>query len=196
MNFLLAFLCSYIIGSIPFGFIIAKKKGIDIRNLGSGNIGATNIFRSVGEKEGLIVLILDMLKGACPVFLTSIFIPQALFISLIATVLGHDFPILLKFKGGKGVATTYGGSLIAIPLAAVIGLVLWIVIFLLSRFSSLSALISYTATSILVWFFYPATIIMNYTIVFLWALMCFKHIPNIKRLLIKEEKRIKSWHKS
>ncbi|MCD6223555.1 MAG: glycerol-3-phosphate 1-O-acyltransferase PlsY [Deltaproteobacteria bacterium] len=190
MNFLLVFLCSYIIGSIPFGFIIAKKRGVDIRNLGSGNIGATNIFRSVGKKEGLVVLILDMLKGACAVFLTSIFIPQALFISLVATVLGHDFSILLKFKGGKGVATTYGASLVAVPLAAVIGLLLWIAIFLLSRFSSLSALISYTATSILVWFFYPATIIINYTIVFLWALMCFKHIPNIKRLAIKEEKRL------
>ncbi len=190
MNFLLVFLYSYIMGSIPFGFIIARKKGMDIRKSGSGNIGATNIFRSVGKKEGVIVLILDMLKGACPAFLTSACMPQALSVSLVSAVLGHDFSIFLRFRGGKGVATTYGVSLVAVPIAACIGLFLWAVVFLLFRFSSLSALISYAATSTLVWFLYPSQVMINCTVSFLCVLMIIKHIPNIKRLITKEEKRL------
>jgi len=192
VNFLLVFLYSYIIGSIPFGFIAAKKKGIDIRKSGSGNIGATNIFRSVGKKEGLIVLILDMLKGICAAFLTFTCMPQALFVSLISVVLGHDFSVFLRFKGGKGVATTYGVSLVAVPIAACIGLFLWIIIFLLFRFSSLSALISYAATSALVWVLYPSAVMINCAISFLCVLMIIKHLPNIKRLIAKKERRLQS----
>lgn len=146
---------SYIIGSIPFGLILGKQvKGIDIRNFGSGNIGATNVTRVVGFKWGVLVFILDFLKGFLPVFLVFLLLPKDSFgcriTSIIAAMLavaGHNWPVYLKFKGGKGVSTSIGViaslsvnlSFLRTPL--ILSVLAWLIVFLFSRLVGLASLV-------------------------------------------------------
>jgi len=133
---------AYLCGSVPVGFLLASLAGIDIRRQGSGNIGATNVARVVGWREGVLTLLGDVLKGFLPVLLSLYFgfEPWAIFWVGLASFLGHLYPVFLKFKGGKGVATSAGALLALTPLATLIGVVVWIIVFWLTRYVSLASL--------------------------------------------------------
>ena len=189
MDYLIIIVISYLLGSIPFGLILTKlflKK--DIRNIGSGNIGATNVLRSGNKLLGYSTLVLDILKAILPVIYVKFNYPDLIYISSLSVFLGHVFPIWLKFRGGKGVAT-YVGILFSINLiyGLVFGLT-WITIFLFSKYSSLSSLIG--SLSIPVYLF----IINGGQIVFfiiMFVLIFYTHRENIKRLKNKEESKTK-----
>ncbi len=191
-HYIVAAVISYLLGSIPFGLLIAKLKGFDLRGSGSGNIGATNVYRVVGRKEGLITLILDVAKGAVAVLVFSLIFPKEQYINVVSgfsAVLGHDFSIFLKFKGGKGVATSYGVTLPIYPLASLAGAFLWIAILLFTKLSSLAALLSFLIATLIA-LSSPDYVVRMFFIV-LYILMVFKHKDNLKRLFNREENRIK-----
>ena len=143
MEYLIVGIASYLMGSIPFGLILTKiflKK--DIRDIGSGNIGATNVLRTGNKLIGYLTLLLDVTKAIVPVIYVKINFPELIYIASLCAFLGHVFPIWLKFKGGKGVAT-YVGILFSINiLLGVVFISCWIIIFLLSRYSSLSSIVA------------------------------------------------------
>lgn len=191
-HYLVAAVVSYLLGSVPFGFLIAKLKGVDLRSSGSGNIGATNVYRVVGKREGLITLVLDVAKGTIPVVIFSLIFPKEQYINVISgfsAVLGHDFSVFLRFRGGKGVATSYGVTLPVYPLASLVGAFIWITILLTTRLSSLAALLSFLIATLIA-LSSPDYIVRIFFIV-LYILMVFKHKDNLKRLFNKEENRIK-----
>jgi len=189
MEYLIITLGSYILGSIPFGFILTKlflKK--DIRNIGSGNIGATNALRTGNKLLGYTTLVLDITKAILPVLYIKFNYPDYIFITSLCVFLGHVFPIWLKFKGGKGVAT-YIGILLSINLIyGLIFIISWIVTFFISKYSSLSSLF---ASLIL-----PVYLIVfeNYNSMFfiiMFVLILYTHKENVKRLKNKEETKTK-----
>lgn len=202
MNFLLLFiilftvvlLIDYVLGSIPFAVIIAKMHGVDIFKEGSGSPGATNVKRVVGKKAGNIVFLLDFLKGLIATAWPLIFIDLGdwtfylALAGLIAAVLGHNFSIFLKFRGGKGIATTMGGILILMPWALLIGVILWGIVFYLTRYVSLASIVfglSLPISTILL--NEPKEVIMLSGILAL--LIAIRHASNIKRLLKGKENR-------
>ena len=190
MDILIVAAISYLMGSIPFGFILTKiflKK--DIREIGSGNIGATNALRTGNKALGYSTLILDILKAIIPVIYVKIFYQDFLYIASLCAFLGHVFPIWLKFKGGKGVAT-YLGILFAINFYfGVIFIIFWSVTFLISKFSSLSSLIGAASIPIYLLFLTQFDQVIFFTIMF--VLIFFTHRENIKRLKNKEETKTK-----
>lgn len=147
--FIFAILVAYLLGSIPFGFLLGKLKGIDIRTVGSCNIGATNVTRTLGKKWGWSCFLFDASKGFFPPFLTTSFLlpylgvcaPYAAVSVALITVLGHIFPIWLKFKGGKGVATIIGALMALSYFAVLIGLLVWVLTFFTSRYVSLASIL-------------------------------------------------------
>ncbi len=184
---------SFLLGSIPAGYIIAKLHGIDIRKHGSGNIGATNVYRTLGAKAGAATLICDLLKGTVAVLLTRFFFkndPYAQFFSAFFAVLGHDFSIFLKLKGGKGVATSYGATLPLAFWASFSGMIVWILILIGTKYSSLAALFSFSLTTLLSFVLYKSNYV-HLLFVILWFLMIIKHKENIKRLYLRQENRLK-----
>ena len=189
MEYLTIALSSYLLGSIPFGFILTKiflKK--DIRNIGSGNIGATNALRTGNRSLGYATLTLDISKAALPVLFIKFNFPDYIFIAALCAFLGHVFPIWLKFKGGKGVAT-YVGILFSINfIFGFVFIVSWVVTFIISRYSSLSSLIA----SLMV----PVYLIIfeNYNSIFfiiIFVLIFYTHRENVKRLKNHEESKTK-----
>ena len=190
MDIFLIGIISYLIGSIPFGFILTKiflKK--DIRNIGSGNIGATNALRTGNKVLGYSTLILDILKAIAPVIYVKIFFQDFLYITSLCIFLGHVFPIWLKFKGGKGVAT-YLGILFAINFYfGIIFIISWFITFFISKFSSLSSLIGTASIPIYLLFLTQFDQVIFFTIMF--VLIFFTHRENIKRLKNKEETKTK-----
>jgi len=189
MEYLIIALGSYLLGSIPFGFILTKiflKK--DIRNIGSGNIGATNALRTGNKSLGYATLVLDITKAVLPVLYVKFNYPDYIFIASLSVFLGHVFPIWLKFKGGKGVAA-YVGILLSINIIlGLIFIVSWVVIFLISKYSSLSSLIA----SLIV----PVYLIVfeNFNSIFfiiMFVLIFYTHRENVKRLKNKEEDKTK-----
>ena len=181
---------SYLMGSIPFGFILTKiflKK--DIRKIGSGNIGATNALRTGNKVIGYSTLILDILKAVIPVVYVKIFYQDFLYIASLCVFLGHIFPIWLKFKGGKGVAT-YLGILFSINLYfGVVFIIFWSVTFFISKFSSLSSLVGAASIPIYLLILTQFNQVIFFTIMF--VLIFFTHRENIKRLKNKEETKTK-----
>ena len=190
MEYLIVGITSYLMGSIPFGFILTKiylKK--DIREIGSGNIGATNALRTGNKLVGYSTLILDIVKAIIPVIYVKMNYPELIYIASLCAFLGHVFPIWLKFKGGKGVAT-YVGILFSINiLLGLIFVVSWGVVFLLFRYSSLSSIIG--SLSIPLYLF--VTTEKNSVIFFatMFVLIFFTHRENIIRLKNKEESKTK-----
>ena len=190
MEYLTIGIISYLMGSIPFGFILTKiflKK--DIREIGSGNIGATNALRTGNKFIGYLTLLLDILKAVLPVIYVKLNQPELIYIASLCAFLGHVFPVWLKFKGGKGVAT-YVGILFAINIfLGLIFCVSWLIIFLISRYSSLSSLISSITIPIYIFFSNQISNVLFFGIMF--VLIFYTHRENIKRLKNKEESKTK-----
>jgi len=190
MEIILTSLISYLMGSIPIGFLLTKiflKK--DIRNIGSGNIGATNVLRTGNKIIGYSTLVLDILKAVIPVLITKIYIPDYIFISALSVFMGHVFPIWLKFKGGKGVAT-YLGILFCINyLLGLIFVCSWLIIFFITKFSSLSSIVA--SLSVPVYLFFSDNFQNKYFYIIMFVLIFYSHRENIKRLINKEESKTK-----
>jgi len=183
-------LASYIMGSVPFGFILTKiflKK--DIRVIGSGNIGATNVLRTGNKFIGYLTLALDILKAIIPLLIIKFNFPEFIFLSSLSIFLGHLFPIWLKFKGGKGVAT-YVGMLFCINLVlGFVFIISWFIVFLISKYSSLASLMAALTIPI-----YHFIIIDNgnyYFFIILFILIFYTHRENIKRLINNTESKTK-----
>ena len=189
MEIIVISILSYLMGSIPFGFILTKiflKK--DIRDIGSGNIGATNALRTGNKSLGYGTLFLDVIKAVIPVIYVKLNYPDYIFIASLCVFLGHVFPIWLKFKGGKGVAT-YVGILFSINLT--IGFVfigVWFFTFLISKYSSLSSLLGSLSVPIYLFFFTSQNLVF-FSIMFI--LIVYTHRENVKRLKNKEESKTK-----
>ena len=190
MKIELIIIISYFLGSIPFGFLLTKiflKK--DIRSIGSGNIGATNVLRTGNKRIGYATLILDILKAVLPLLFIKSNYSESLYIASLCIFLGHVFPIWLKFKGGKGVAT-YVGILCCINLYLGIGFgVVWLLTFFLFKYSSLSSLIGSLSIPIINFFVFKNEIVFFFIIMF--VLIFFFHRENIKRLLNRTESKSK-----
>jgi len=189
MDYLIIIVTSYLLGSIPFGLILTKLfLNKDIRNIGSGNIGATNVLRSGNKLIGYSTLLLDILKAILPVLCVKHYYPDFIYISSLSVFLGHVFPIWLKFNGGKGVAT-YVGILFSINLiyGLVFGLT-WIIIFLVSKYSSLSSLLGSISIPVYLFFVNSDQIIF---FIIMFVLIFYTHRENIKRLKNKEESKTK-----
>ena len=205
---IIALIVAYLLGSIPSALLIGKKiKKIDIREHGSKNMGATNAFRVLGFKWGLITFILDAIKGAIVVvFMKYIivnfdfykdtpFIINALFYGL-AAFIGHLFPIFAKFKGGKGVSTGFGAFFAYAPIPALAGLIIFIIIVGISRIVSLASVICFALGPLLIWLY---ALIFNNNVmdwylfsatVIIGAIVLIKHIPNIKRIQTHDEQLV------
>jgi len=181
---------SYLMGSIPFGYILTKiflKK--DIRNVGSGNIGATNALRAGNKVIGYTTLVLDISKAIIPVIYVKINFPVLIFIVSLCAFLGHVFPIWLKFKGGKGVAT-YIGILFSIDiLLGIIFITCWAIVFFTSKFSSLSSIIATLSIPVYLLIIKDTNNVIFFITMF--VLIFFTHKENVKRLKNKEEKKTK-----
>ena len=190
MEFLTIGIISYLVGSIPFGFLLTKiflKK--DIRKIGSGNIGATNALRTGNKLIGYSTLLLDVMKAIIPVLYVKINHPELIYIASLCAFLGHVFPVWLKFKGGKGVAT-YVGILFTINIfLGFIFCVSWLLIFLISKYSSLSSLIGSLTIPVYIFFNDQMSNALFFGIMF--VLIFYTHRENIKRLKNKEESKTK-----
>jgi glycerol-3-phosphate acyltransferase PlsY len=185
-------LAGYLLGSIPFGVLVARWRGVDVRASGSGNIGATNVARVAGLGPGLLVLVLDAGKGALAVLLARALLPSAPFVqalSGLAAVLGHLFPFSLGFRGGKGVATALGVLAVFAPAAAVAGGLAYALVFALFRISSLASLLAGPA-AVVAAALWPGTRLGVGLTALLYALILFTHRGNIRRLLGHTEGRL------
>ena len=183
-------LFSYLLGSIPFGYILTKIfLNKDIRNIGSGNIGATNVLRTGNKSIGYATLILDLSKAILPMIYTKVTNNEYLFLVGFCIFIGHIFPIWLKFKGGKGIAA-YIGILFCINYSlGLIFITIWIVIFIIFKYSSLSSLISSLLLPFFSFFFIKQDNLYFFVIMFI--LIFFTHRENIKRLINKTEHKSK-----
>ena len=188
MIFLLLLIFAYLIGSIPFGKIVGKLQGVDIQKKGSGNIGFTNSLRTLGWKPAVLVLIGDVLKGFIPTFLAMQFLSlnQVLMIGIF-TILAHVFPVWLKFKGGKGIATGLGVLLAINPLITAIGLAVFLIIFLITKIISIASLIGTASLVLISYFVFPKLTMFHLALL---TIAIWTHRENVNRLLKGTEKKI------
>ncbi len=187
----------YLAGSIPFGLVTARLfLGVDVREVGSGNIGATNVARAGGKKLGVLVLVLDSLKAAIPVYLTQRLMAGTangdvwVMAVAIAAFAGHLYPVWLKFKGGKGVATGLGIFLVLAPLAALAGLATWVGVYLATRVSSVGSLAG-TLVCVVVGFTILGPTPISWAGATVGALIWWRHRENIRRLFDGEEAKLR-----
>ena len=202
MDFFLVILLSYLSGSVPFGLIFTKIfSKVDIRKIGSGNIGATNVLRTGNRYLALATLLFDVLKGYIPVIIVSQYYPELIHLSALLAFLGHLFPIWLKFKGGKGVAT-YLGILFALSIQlSFLFIFTWIVVSLIFRYSSLSSMFGSFTVFVVTLIKDTALKSINaninidddikFTLFTFFILIIFTHRKNISNLKNKTEKKIK-----
>jgi len=195
-------MAGYLLGSIPTGFMVARARGVDIRTVGSGNIGATNVFRILGVPAGVCVLLVDALKGWLAVWLAPTLLQAAMAASPeasqavqvrvlagIAAVLGHNYTCWLKFKGGKGIATSAGVLAALVPSALLVVLVVFAVVLVISRYVSLASMLAAFTLPFAVAFFRYSTLLLVITAL-LAILAIYKHKANISRLLKGTENRV------
>jgi len=199
---ILLYLAVYIISGIPFGYLLAKQfAGVDIKNEGSGNIGATNVIRVVKEKDpklakklGIITFLLDAVKGVIIILIAKMLgAPESVLWTIaVLAVVGHCFSVFLFFEGGKGVATGFGALLMMMPIPALIAIVVWLVAAKGLKISSLSSLIGLAAFLIVSYIMYPEVPgIGSHAPIWIIAFIIFyKHIPNLVRLFKKEEGKV------
>ena len=186
----LVFLISYVFGSIPFGLILTKLfLNKDIRKIGSKNIGATNVLRTGNKFLAALTLLLDILKGVVPILITKYFFPNLIFLSALMAFLGHIFPVWLKFKGGKGVATYLG---IVFALSLKLGLffcISWILIAAITKYSSISSILS--SLIIFVISYWESNFELNSYLFITFIIILYTHKQNIMRIKNKTEDKIK-----
>ncbi|SDP76551.1 glycerol-3-phosphate 1-O-acyltransferase PlsY [Phyllobacterium sp. OV277] len=186
-----ALVLGYLLGSIPFGLILTRLAGLgDVRSIGSGNIGATNVLRTGNKKLAAATLLLDMFKGTAAVLIAGVISPQAAIVAGLGAFLGHIFPVWLKFKGGKGVATYLGVLIGLVWQVALIFAAIWLIIAYATRYSSLSALIAAIISPIALYFMGYHQIALLFVI--LTVIVFIKHRENIQRLLAGAEGKIGS----
>lgn len=187
-------LFSYFVGAVPFGFWIAKKYyGIDIREHGSGNPGATNVWRVLGKKPGLITLALDILKGFIPTLLCKLVYPYYLGLQILCgllAIIGHNWTIFLKGKGGKGVATSAGVFLALAPLHSLAAIAVFAGLFFGTGYVSVGS-IGAAIAMFLATFVFKTYPIIRFVVLIAAAMLIYKHIPNMKRLAKGEESKVK-----
>ncbi len=185
-------LAAFLAGSIPFGLLLCRLRGVDIRAVGSGNIGATNVARALGKRFALVVLLLDMGKGLGPVLAARLLLPadalgeRAVAAAMLAAVLGHTFTPFLRFRGGKGVATGLGVFLAVSPVAGAVGLGLYVGLYAALRISSLGSLVG-TLAAVVALFLTATPRPQAFAGVAIAAVIVAKHHENIRRLLRREE---------
>ena len=191
MDIFIVGLYSYFLGSIPFGLIYAKLAGLgDVRNIGSGNIGATNVLRTGNKKVAALTLLCDIAKGSLAVFITLNFFPKLILLSSVVVYLGHIFPVWLKFKGGKGVATFIGAIAILNYVLCLIFLISWAIVAKIFKISSLSAMVAFLITFVATLFLYENNLILVMS--FFTVFSIFTHRENIKKIISGEESKIKT----
>ncbi len=199
LAFIVIAVAAYLLGSIPAGYLVARAKGIDIRAVGSGNIGATNVFRTLGKPLGILVLVVDGLKGfaACSWLADFVVRPFAVapdkieclkIVAGICAVLGHNYTCWLKFKGGKGIATSAGVYFALAQKAAGIALGTWIIVFAVGRYVSVASIAAAVALPTAVWLT-TDSLFLGIVTTALGLLAIFKHRDNVQRLLNGTEQR-------
>ena len=182
---------SYLLGSIPFGLIYSKIAGLgDVRNIGSGNIGATNVLRTGNKQVAAYTLLSDIAKGSIAVLITNKFFSEYILLSFLIVYLGHIFPIWLKFKGGKGVATFVGGILIINYILCLVFLITWAIVIKIFKISSLSAIIGFIVTLLTAFLLYDQN--LSLLIFFFTVFSIYTHRDNIKRIISGKESKIKT----
>lgn len=186
----LLIICAFIMGSIPVGMLVAKAKGVDLKRVGSGNIGATNVLRSLGKGPAALTLLGDMLKGTLAVALGRYFGLGTFYEGIIglSAILGHNFSVFLGFRGGKGVATSLGVFILYSPRTALITFVIWMAVVITTKYSSLGALISFGLLPLNIILFdskdkFPVALLVTLFILI-------RHRDNIQRLMKGTERRI------
>ena len=199
LDYIIVAVAAYLLGSIPTGFLVAKVKGIDIRSVGSGNIGATNAMRVLGKPAGIFVLLMDAAKGFGAVWMAALLLKQmnanadvetARIIAGIFAVLGHNYTCWLKFKGGKGIATTAGVYLALAPWALLVALAVFILAIVLTKYVSVGSIAGAIALPATVWVMSPNNLFLGIVTTALGALAIYKHKSNIQRLLAGTENRL------
>ena len=192
------FVGAYLVGAIPFGFLIGKMRGVDVRTVGSKNIGATNVFRTVGKKWGLLAFFCDVMKGFLPTLAARHFAAEPSWLPLavgIATVVGHMLTPYMKFKGGKGVATAFGALIALIPATVGIAFAIFAVTFACSNYISLGSCVAATSLAVMIWIPFldhagcgdlPLCVLVT----LIAAFIVWKHRSNIGRLVRGEENKI------
>ena len=194
--FILVAILAYFIGAIPFGLIYARIRGVDIRKTGSGNIGATNVARQFGFMGGFVpIFLLDMMKGALPVL--AVFLAGvngfdkdiAMLITGVLAILGHTFPIYLKFKGGKGVATTAGVFLVIAPIPFLVAFAIFLLLYATTKVVAIGSITAAFCLPFAVYFLAPGRTIVFIVSIVLAALLIFLHRSNIARLINGEKKK-------
>ncbi|MEW6585132.1 MAG: glycerol-3-phosphate 1-O-acyltransferase PlsY [Nitrospirota bacterium] len=185
-------LVSFVLGSIPFGIIVAKVKGVDLKKVGSGNIGATNVLRSLGKWPAALTLCGDILKGTLAVASARYLDVGSAWegVAGISAILGHNFSIFLGFKGGKGVATSMGVLLFYSPFAAVLTLIIWLAVVVITRYSSMGALVSFGLLPLNIYFFDPDDRAKLFVAILITVFIFLRHGDNIRRLTKGTERKI------
>lgn len=205
ISYIVGIIISYLIGGIPFGYVIAVAKGIDIRTEGSGNIGATNVGRVLGKKYGLIIFVLDMLKGFIVVFFVPAVVSSAVNIPTttgnllvvlcgFCAVLGHAFPVFLNFKGGKAVATSFGVFIWLVPISIGIAFGVWLITVIVTRYVSLGSMLGSLSLIGTIIFIVDSPFGNNLYLtamsVAVAILIVARHTPNIQRIIAGTEKKV------
>ena len=203
LTFAIVVIASYLLGSIPFGYLAGRMAGIDIRNCGSGNVGATNVIRTLGKSYGYPVFALDFLKGLGAVKMSILIAtrmqsewnPPEMFgiVAAISSVLGHSFPLWLRFKGGKGVATSAGALFGLAPVAVLVGVAIWMVTFWLTRYVSVASIAAAAALPLVIlvttWLSRTTGKLLFFSSVCLAAVVIWRHRSNLSRLIHGTEPR-------
>ena len=190
IKYILLFIASFILGSIPFGIIIAKAKGVDLKKVGSRNIGATNVLRSLGKWPAALTLLGDVLKGTAAVAIGRYFGVEPVYEGFVglSAILGHNFSIFLGFRGGKGVATSLGVLGIYSPQTAIFTFIIWLMVVMFTKYSSLGALVSFGLLPINVLLFDSKEKL--FTAILITILIFMRHKDNIQRFIKGTERRM------
>ncbi len=193
MNYIVYAALGYFIGAIPFSYIFPKLKGVDVRKVGSGNVGGTNALRAVGPLLGGLSMLFDILKAFIPVLVVYKITgdPKMASATALGCVFGHDFPIYLKFKGGKGVATTLGTMLALCWQCSVVFLAIWFFIVTLTKYVSLASIVSLYIASAFALVFHGETI--GIPLIIMATLSLLRHTSNIQRLMKGQERKTDIW---
>jgi glycerol-3-phosphate acyltransferase PlsY len=187
-----ALVVAYLLGSIPFSYLVARLKGVDVRRVGSGNVGATNVMRSAGRAAGLAAFVLDFLKGSAATWLAlRLAGPTVAAAAAVTAVVGHMFPVWLRFKGGKGVATGAGAFLPVLPVPAVAGLLTFAVVAGLTRYASVGSIAGASALPVVA-FLMHAPAASSWAAMVAAALIIWKHRGNLRRIAAGTEQRFGS----